>query len=127
MDSPKILKNNKRKIRVDFERTSIWERMKVKYLSLNFLSRVIFMIFKYLLLIGISYIIIFPFFVKIFGSFMSREDLVDATVRLIPKYPTLDTYKYIIRENNYMEAFFNTFMLSTACALVQTIICSVIG
>lgn len=127
MDAPKILKNNKRKIRVEFERTSLWERMKAKYLSLNFLARVIFMIFKYLLLIGISYIIIFPFFVKIFGSFMSKEDLVDATVRLIPKYPTLDTYKYIIKENSYMEAFLNTFMLSTACALVQTIICSVIG
>ena len=58
---------------------------------------------------------------------MSKDDLIDATVRLIPKYPTLDTYKYIIRENGYFEAFFNTFILSTLCAFVQTIICSIIG
>lgn len=127
MDSPKVLKDNKRKIRVEFERTSLAERLKAKYLTVNFLVQVIWKIFRLLLLIGISYIIIFPFFVKIFGSFMSRDDLVDATVRLIPKYPTLDTYKYIIRENSYFTAFFNTFVLSTLCALVQTLICSIVG
>ncbi|MBR6632706.1 MAG: carbohydrate ABC transporter permease [Clostridia bacterium] len=127
MDSPKVLKDNKRKIRVEFERTSLAERLKAKYLTTNFLVQVIWKIFRLLLLIGISYIIIFPFFVKIFGSFMSRDDLVDATVRLIPKYPTLDTYKYIIRENSYFTAFFNTFVLSTLCALVQTLICSIVG
>ena len=127
MDSPKVLKDNKRKIKVDFERTSLKERLKAKYLTVNFLVDVVWKVFRLLLLIGISYIIIFPFISKIFGSFMSKEDLVDATVRLIPKYPTIDTYKYIIRENGYFEAFFNTFILSTLCAFVQTIICSIIG
>ena len=127
MDAPKILKDNKRKIRVEFERTSLSERLKAKYLTSTFVVQLIWKIFRYLLLLGISYIIIFPFFAKIFGSFMSPDDLVDATVRLIPKYPTLDTYKYIIRENQYFTAFFNTFVLSTLCAFVQTIICSVIG
>ncbi|MBE6650848.1 MAG: carbohydrate ABC transporter permease [Ruminococcaceae bacterium] len=127
MDSPKVLKDNKRKIKVDFERTSLKERLKAKYLTVNFLVDVVWKIFRLLLLIGISYIIIFPFISKIFGSFMSKDDLIDATVRLIPKYPTLDTYKYIIRENGYFEAFFNTFILSTLCAFVQTIICSIIG
>ena len=125
MDSPKVLKDNKRKIKVDFERTSLKERLKAKYLTTNFLVDVVWKLFRLLLLIGISYIIIFPFISKIFGSFMSKEDLVDATVRLIPKYPTLDTYKYIIRENDYFEAFFNTFVLSALCAFVQTIICSI--
>ncbi|MBE6700623.1 MAG: carbohydrate ABC transporter permease [Ruminococcaceae bacterium] len=127
MDSPKVLKDNKRKIRVEFERTSLKERMKAKYLSFGFAFQVVWKLFRYLLLIGISYIILYPFIAKIFGSFMSTEDLVDATVRLIPKYPTLDTYKYIIRENSYFEAFFNTFVLSVLCAFVQTLICSVIG
>lgn len=127
MDSPKVLKDNKRKIKVDFERTSLMDRLKAKFLTMNFVVQVVWKVFKLLLLIGISYIIIFPFISKIFGSFMSKEDLIDATVRLIPKFPTLDTYKYIIRENSYFEAFFNTFVLSALCALVQTLICSVIG
>ncbi len=127
MDTPRVLKDNKRKIKVDFERTSLAERLKSKYLTVNFLVQVIWKLFRLLLLIGISYIIIYPFIAKIFGSFMSKQDLVDATVRLIPKYPTLDTYKYIIRENSYFTAFFNTFLLSTCCAFVQTLICSIIG
>jgi multiple sugar transport system permease protein len=127
MDAPKVLKDTKNKIRVDFERTSLAERMKAKYLSTAFLGKVIWKLFRLVLLIGISYIILFPFFTKIAGSFMSREDLVDVTVRLIPRYPTLDTYKYIIRENGYFTAFVNTFLLSTMCAFVQTFICAIVG
>ncbi len=127
MDAPKVLKNSKNKIRVDFERTNLGDRMKAKYVSLAFAGKVVWKIFRLVLLIGISYIILFPFFSKISGSFMSREDLVDVTVRLIPKYPTLDTYKYIIRENGYFSAFVNTFLLSTMCAFVQTFICAIIG
>ena len=127
MDAPKVLKDTKKKIRVDFERTSLSERMKAKYGSVAFLGKVIWKIFRLVLLVGISYIVLFPFFTKIAGSFMSREDLVDVTVRLIPKYPTLDTYKYILRENGYFEAFINTFLLSTMCAVVQTFMCAIIG
>ncbi len=127
MDSPKVLKDSKKKIRVDFERTSLAERMKAKYLSTAFLGKVVWKLFRLVLLVGISYIILFPFFTKIAGSFMSRDDLVDVTVRLIPRYPTMDTYKYIIRENGYFEAFINTFTLSLLCALVQTFICAIVG
>ncbi len=127
MDAPKVLKDTKKKIRVEFERTSAAERMKAKYLSMAFVGKVIWKIFRLILLIGISYIVLFPFFTKIAGSFMSREDLVDVTVRLIPKYPTLDTYKYILRENGYFEAFINTFLLSAMCAFVQTFMCAIIG
>ena len=62
MDAPKVLKDNKRKIKVEFERTSLAERMKVKYLSASFAAQLIWKIFRYLLLIGISYIIIFSNF-----------------------------------------------------------------
>ena len=127
MDAPKILKDSKNKIRVDFERTSLAERLKAKYLSTAFLGKVIWKIFRLVLLVGIAYIILFPFFTKIAGSFMSREDLVDVTVRLIPRYPTLDTYKYIIKENSYFQAFINTFLLSLMCAAVQTFICAIVG
>lgn len=123
----KILKQSKNRIKVDFERTDFWSRFKIKYLSLTFLGKVIFTIFRYAILLGLTYVILFPFFVKISSSFMSPDDLVDVTVRLIPKYPTLDTYKYIIIENGYVKAFFNTLTLSLICAVIQTFICALIG
>lgn len=121
------MKESKNKIRVEFERTPLKERLKAKFLNLNFLTNVVWVIFRLVLLIGISYVILFPFFAKISGSFMSREDFVDVTVKLIPKYPTLDTYRAIIQENDYFEALLNTTILSVLCGIIQTFMCCVIG
>lgn len=122
-----IKKETKNKIRVDFDRTSRWTRFRIKYLSTSFLGTVIFKLFRLVLLLGISYVILFPFFSKISSSFMSPSDFVDVTVKMIPKNPTLNTYKQIIRENDYFQALLNTTVLSLLCAVVQTFVCCVIG
>lgn len=125
--APRVMKESKNKIRVEFERTPLKERLKAKFLNLNFLTNVVWVIFRLVLLIGISYVILFPFFAKISGSFMSREDFVDVTVKLVPKYPTLDTYRAIIQENDYFTALLNTTILSVLCGIIQTFMCCVIG
>lgn len=126
-NAPKIKKETKNKIRVEFERTSFWKRFRLKYLSWKFLGTVVWKIVRFLLLLGISYVILMPFFTKISSSFMSGDDFVDATVKLIPKYPTIATYKAIIRDNGYWNALLNTTLLSLLCAVIQTFICSMIG
>ncbi len=125
--APKIMKETKNKIRVDFERTSFWTRFKLKYLSFKFVKTVVWVIFRLVLLVGISYVILSPVLSKIFSSFMGKEDFVDVTVKYIAKYPTLDTYKALIVEAKYFTAFFNTLLLSLACALIQTFICCVVA
>ena len=125
--APKVKRETKNKIRVDFERTPLLQRLKAKYLSTYFLTNVVWTIFRFVLLIGIAYVILYPFFSKISGSFMSKEDFVDVTVKLIPKYPTLDTYTQIITQNGYFSAVFNTALLSVLCGISQTFICCLIG
>ena len=124
---PSVKKRNQKRIRVDFERTSFLERMKIKFLSGSFFTKIIWSFFRLVLLLGISYVILFPFFSKISASFMSSADMNDVTVRLIPKYPTLDTYKTIISNSGYFTALFNTFVLSALCGVVQTLVCSFVG
>ncbi len=126
-ETPKIMKETKNSIRIEFDRTSKWTRFKIKFLSLNFLQNVVWALFRFLLLLGISYVILQPFFAKVASSFMSPNDFVDVTVKLIPRYPTLDTYKAIITDLKYFEALFNTITLSLACAVIQTFICCLIG
>ena len=126
-ESTRVKRETKNTIRVDFERTSFWKRMQVKYLSLFFLQKIVWVIFRTVLLIGISYVVLFPFFAKITGSFMSPEDFLDSMVKMVPKYPTLNTYRAIIIENNYYRALFNTSMLSLACSLIQMFICTLVG
>lgn len=124
---PKVTKETKNKIRVEFERTPLKERLKAKFLSLFFLKKVVWYIFRLVLLVGISYVVLFPFFSKIAGSFMAPEDFVDVTVRLIPRHFTMETYKAIILENGYFEAFKNTLTLSLICAVLQTLSCCLVG
>ena len=126
-DKPKVLKESKRRIKVDFERTDAKTRFKEKYISFFFLTKVVWFVFRLVLLVGISYVVLFPFFTKIAGSFMAPEDFVDVTVRLIPKNWTLDIYKGVLTELDYWEAFGNTLLLSGSCALLQTFICATIG
>ena len=126
-NSTKIKKESKNRIRVEFDRTPLLERLKGKYVSTYFLGKVVWYIFRLALLVGVCYVILFPFYSKISSSFMSAQDFVDVTVRLVPKYPTLDTYKAIITENGYLKALLNTFILSGSCALIQTFICSLVG
>lgn len=123
----KVMKETKNKIRVDFERTSAWERFKLKYFSLSFLGNLVWFLFRFILLLGISFVILRPFATKIASSFMSAEDLVDATVKLIPKYPTLERYANYIVGGSYLKALLDTLLLSGITAVVQTFVCCFVG
>lgn len=125
--APKIKKESKNKIRVDFERTPLKERLKARFLNFYFISGIVVKIFRFIFLLGIAYIVLYPFFTKITGSVMAPDDFVDVTVRLIPRNFTLDTYKYIWIENHYMTAFVNTLTLSLMCAVLQTFTCCLIA
>ena len=124
---PRVRKETKNKIRVDFERTSFKERFKAKFLTFNFVKKVVWALIRYILLIGIAYIVLYPFFAKISASIMSYTDFNDSMVRLIPKNYSIEIYKAIFVEQEYMRAFGNTFLLSISTALIQTFICSFIA
>ncbi len=141
MDSTKatvITKETKNKIHVDYEgKLSTKERLIKKLKTSNTWMKVMVSIFKFILMLGISYVILFPFISKIAGSFMSPSDVADATVSLIPRDFTLDQYKYIIEDNGYFMrttdegvvtgAFFNTLLLSIMCAVLQTATACLVG
>ena len=126
-NQPKVKRESKNKIRVEFERTPLKERLKAKFLSMFFVKKVIWYLFRLVLLVGISYIVLFPFISKVMGSFMAPEDFIDATVILIPKNWTVDMYKFIFLELDYTSAFLNTLMLAGSTAVLQTFTCAFIA
>ena len=125
--TPVIKKQSKNKIKVDFDRTPLIERLKARFGHLSFFTNIVWYLFRFIILLGVSYIVLYPFFTKITASFMSPEDFIDVTVMLIPKYPTFDQYKAIFFENNYMQAFLNTLFLSLTSAVLQTFVCCLVG
>lgn len=125
--TPKITKESKNKIKVDFDRTPLKERLKAKFVNFYFFQTVVIKIFRFIFLLGIAYVVLYPFFTKVAGSFMAPEDFVDVTVRLIPKNFTLDIYRDIWMFNDYFKALSNTLLISLICALIQTFACCVIA
>ena len=61
VETKKKKRFGKKEFDVEFEdRTPFWERVKTKYLSMHFLMQVVWAIFRYVLLIGIAYVILYP-------------------------------------------------------------------
>ena len=126
--TPVVKRETKNRISVDFEgKLTFKEKMMEKLKASNTWIRAIVNLFRFILMLGVSFVIIYPFIARIAGSFMTKEDVLDATVSLIPKNPTLEIYKALIVENQYFEAFVNTLLLSLICALIQTMVSCLVG
>ena len=125
---PIVKKETKNSIHVDYEgKLTFKERMLSKLKTANTWIKVFINVLRFILMLGVSYVIIYPFISRIAGSFMTKEDMLDSTVSLIPKHFSLEIYKYIFVENHYFTALWNTLLLSLMCALVQTLISCLIG
>ncbi len=114
-------------IPTDFERTPLKQRLKSKLTSLFFLKKIVWYLFRLILLIGIAYIVLYPFFSWITESMMATDDFIDVTVQLVPKNISFDMYKAIWNDLHYFNAFLNTLFLSVSVALIQTFVCSFVA
>ena len=127
-NTPVIMKETKNKISVDYEgKLTVKERLKKKLSESNTWITAGVNVMKFILMLGISFVIIYPFIARIAGSFMTYEDVIDSTVAIIPKNPTLEIYKAIIAENHYFEALLNTVLISVICAFIQMLVSCFIG
>ncbi len=91
------------------------------------LSAVIWPLFRFILLLGLCYVIISPFLQKISAMFMSPSDLQNPTVWMIPINPTFDNIVRVVKYGDYVPAFLNSLLISGICAVLQTFICCMVG
>ena len=98
-----------------------------KLVMKGMVSRFFAGLFRYALLILVSFIILFPFISKISASFMSLDDMYDTSVIFVPREPTLDNYSTVIKGVNYVPTALRTLGLSLLCAIPQTLVCTVTG
>lgn len=103
------------------------ELFRARYFSFNFLKSVAWKVIRFVLIMGLCYIILYPFFIKIVNAFKGYNDFFDPTVRFLPKNFTLGNIRTVIERMNYWEALRNTFFLATGLSLVQTFISAFIG
>jgi multiple sugar transport system permease protein len=83
--------------------------------------------FRTLILIGLSFVILYPIIYMISCSFRERSDMNDPTVMWIPRNFTLDIIKETIEAMNFGETLYNTLVLNIGCCIVQVMSCAVTG
>ncbi len=91
------------------------------------LNDIMWRIFRFFILFGLSFIILYPLIYMISRAFSAPEDMNDPTVVWIPKHLTLSVIKETMEVMDYWNTLFNTLILNIGCCIVQVISCAVTG
>ncbi|RXZ78585.1 carbohydrate ABC transporter permease [Paenibacillaceae bacterium] len=103
------------------------DRLKHKYFKMFYLTGLLWGALRYLLLIGLAFLILYPLLVKLSNSFMSAQDLIDGTVRFIPRQATWFNYQTVIEYTAFVKALFNTLGISVMSGALQMLVCTMVG
>ena len=79
---------------------------------------------RYLLILGISFVILYPLLVKITVSLMTEKDLMDLTVKWIPRTLTLENYRVAIRALKIEDSLVNSLFYTVGITLIQLLSCT---
>ena len=82
---------------------------------------------RFVVIFGLAFIIIKPFIYKIMMAFMSPDDLLDSTVHLVARTPSLYYWQRAWEGLNLSQTLPNTLLLSLGVAVIQVLSCTMIG
>ena len=82
---------------------------------------------RLVLILGLSFIILYPVLIKLSTSFKSMEDLYDPNVVFIPRHPTLDNFKLVWQSVNYPVALLKSLGITLVISLLQLTSCTLVA
>ncbi|MNZ68260.1 Trehalose transport system permease protein SugB [compost metagenome] len=88
---------------------------------------ILYSIFRYALVIGISFIIIYPLLLKFSMAFKDKADIYNPTIYMIPVNFTLDNVKMAMSILNYFPLLGNTLLFVVVTTLLTTASCALAG
>jgi ABC-type glycerol-3-phosphate transport system permease component len=93
----------------------------------NRLKSFLLSIFKFVIITGISFVILGPVISIFSNSFFSSTDVYNPSVFLIPLDPSIDTYRLAFMRLDYWNTLFNSFIYTAIITLLQILITSMAG
>ncbi len=91
----------------------------------NKITSIALSIARWVFLISVGYIAMFPLFAMTSSSFMSMADVIDQSVVYIPKTITLENYIEAITRLNYWESLKSTFIFPVVAGLIEVATCAI--
>lgn len=83
--------------------------------------------FQYLILIGLSFIIIYPIIVSLLISFMDKSDIYNSSIRFISQNPSLKNYMYSISFLNYWSVLLKSVLFDGLACLLEICACLLVA
>ncbi|BCN29635.1 carbohydrate ABC transporter permease [Anaeromicropila herbilytica] len=90
-------------------------------------KRILLNVLRFILIVGISYIILSPLITIISRSFFSAEDVYNPLVLLLPINPTLENFRIAASRMSYVSTLTSTIIYVLSLMLIQLFICSMVG
>lgn len=84
-------------------------------------------LFRTFIVLGMSFVLIYPLLYMFSMSFRSISDMYDPSVVWIPRNFTLDNIKGAIKAMDYWQALWNTVTLDVVSSIIQVFICAIVG
>lgn len=84
-------------------------------------------LFRLVIIVGISYVILAPVIGLVTSSFFSNADAYSPVVFTIPMAPTLERYERAMVHLRYLPTLGSTMLFSTTLTLIQLLVCSMAG
>lgn len=81
----------------------------------------------FVLLVGLSYVILYPFLFKILGAFMSKEDLSNSLVDIVPMNWSFDNFRFVIENEGFFVSLKNTLVYAFLVATLATASAAFVG
>lgn len=81
----------------------------------------------FLIIVGVSYVILAPVIGMIVNSVSSDRDAYDPMMFVIPKAPTLEKYKLVLERLDYFKTMGKDLVYTASITIVQLFICSMVG
>ncbi|EXX90412.1 ABC transporter permease [Paenibacillus darwinianus] len=83
--------------------------------------------FRYALIIGISFVILYPLLQKVSVAVKAKEDIYNPTIYMVPVNFTLDNIRMAIELLDYWPLLGNTLLFVTVITLLQAASCALAG
>ena len=83
--------------------------------------------FRFVILFGLGFVIMYPLIYMVSCAFRDRADMSDPTVMWIPRHITLDVIRETMEAMDFRNTLKNTLILNIGCSLVQVLSCAVTG
>ncbi|OAX48538.1 MULTISPECIES: carbohydrate ABC transporter permease [unclassified Paenibacillus] len=95
-----------------------------QWLSIEFWKKRLWSLVRLVLIVGLSFVILYPILQKIATSMKDKSDLYSPIVVWIPEHLTFDNFRIAIDIMDYWKTLLNTFALSAGTTILTAISCA---